>query len=326
MTVRRSWEETPPPSRPMEEPLPEFECPICMELLHNPVRWPAETGGCCEAYLCKACAASCLAHSPRCPMCRAEGAAGPILRADESLSERIRAAHPNLAKARAEREAKLAACESLVLYPMGKFYDLSDRSKIELQLKEPWMVWMAARAIAAGGKFGLLLGPERVGELGRIVTVSHSHKKKSSGSVSLIEACGKVGFQRKTYGAVTLKLHVGPLFRLRRIERNAPSGREAAALLLKHYTSPRASPAGTLEAASVAIGTVSMNPCEDSVWSQQQAAAALAALAADRDGPEPAPRPPPGTSASPLARSRRMVLDASHRFKGIIRRVLTTAA
>ena len=217
-------------------PVPDLCCPICLELYHEPVRWPvAKAIDCCGSTFCRACVETCLATSLRCPICRTNATHTDVtmLPVDDELAAKCVASHPILAAERAAIAAKLASAHTIALYPLKRMYDLRPKKTIELHLKEPHHLLMLARAYAEGGQFGLLFGEEREGTAGRIATLTEEPWKRTwmrKKALTIMEACSKVGFERHTLGSAKVKVTIGPLFRVHRVQHDTATEPQLTAI------------------------------------------------------------------------------------------------
>ena len=246
MALGRSRPPTPPPGHrrtgsdgglsDCSDTTPEgLTCAICFNLLLNPVLWPAQDRAQCSHAFCEGCTHEVLARSfSVCPLCRAPAIenAAASLTIDEDTLGRLQREAPARHAARTEeyqRELHLrATLPELFLYCTGGKYKLKNAQVLELKLTRACDLWLVVKLLMTGTrKVGLLVGAEAPGSEGYIASVMNLPFKTTS--MSLEGAVGKVAFEKKVKGTVTLKLRVSAeKFKAVFMEQPAPEAEEEA--------------------------------------------------------------------------------------------------
>ena len=123
-------------------------CCLCLNLLCEPVHWPATTGSPCQHVFCRLCTFKCLRASvePACPLCRepacdeSHGAAASDLVLARAKSEEVLQTfaleHSMLLAAHSAELTRLQADEDeFPLYVIGA-YTLRPGQKVQLKMKQ----------------------------------------------------------------------------------------------------------------------------------------------------------------------------------------------
>ena len=169
-----------------------------------------------------------------CPLCRAPAIenAAASLTIDEDTLGACSARRPR--GTRRGRRSTSASCTSratlpeLFLYCTGGKYKLKNAQVLELKLTRACDLWLVVKLLMTGTrKVGLLVGAEAPGSEGYIASVMNLPFKTTS--MSLEGAVGKVAFEKKVKGTVTLKLRVSAeKFKAVFMEQPAPEAEEEA--------------------------------------------------------------------------------------------------
>jgi len=230
-----SQPEAPPSDSSDGDSLPEgLVCAICLQLVHEPVLWPAAAESCGHAF-CKRCTLACVATAnPCCPLCRApaaEGVTAEDLVVDSATLERIESEVPAIHASRVAAElvdSRLrATLPDIMLYRLDEKYAFKAGYVIDLRLKEPTHLWMLTKLLVTGvRRIGLLFPATTSGDQnGRIATVLNLPFNPPT--MSLNAAVGRVGMERHSKGSCHLRLRVsGEFFRAMLIEHAAPTAEE----------------------------------------------------------------------------------------------------
>jgi hypothetical protein len=149
------------------ELLKQFECPVCLRLLHDPATLH------CGHSLCRRCLSTCLRHALKCPQCRVDVPPEAALPSTSvALQQAIWHMLPVESRQRADEErlvveSPLTTCQQLSLFYLEP---LLPKQRMVLHIFEPRYITMMERVLAsADPMFGMLVHRARHGTAARII-------------------------------------------------------------------------------------------------------------------------------------------------------------